>query len=53
MVHEAGTDSVAMAAFENLANQYRLPIRVSAMLSSRDPKFPGCVAEARPGDPPG
>ncbi len=48
MVHEAGTDSVAMAAFENLANQYRLPIRVSAMLSSRDPKFLGAWLKQGP-----
>jgi len=36
MVHEAGADSAATSAFENLANRYRLPIRVSLMLSSRD-----------------
>ena len=39
MVHEAGTDRATTAAYENLARRYQLPIRVSAMLSSRDPKF--------------
>jgi hypothetical protein len=36
MVHEAGADRVTAAAYENLANRYRLPIRVSLMLSARD-----------------
>lgn len=39
MVHEAGTDRATTAVLENLANRYQLPIRVSAMLSSRDQKF--------------
>ena len=39
MVHEAGTDRATTAAYENLANRYQLPIRVSAMLSSRNQKF--------------
>jgi predicted amidohydrolase YtcJ len=36
MVHEAGADSAAVAAFENLARRYQLPIRVSLMLDARD-----------------
>ncbi|MGH9461142.1 MAG: amidohydrolase, partial [Vicinamibacteria bacterium] len=36
MVHEAGANRVTAAAYENLANRYRLPIRVSLMLSARD-----------------
>jgi predicted amidohydrolase YtcJ len=36
MVHEAGANRVTVAAYENLANRYRLPIRVSVMLSARD-----------------
>jgi hypothetical protein len=36
MVHEAGANRATTAAYENLANRYRLPIRVSLMLSARD-----------------
>lgn len=36
MVHEAGADRATTEAYENLANRYRLPIRVSLMLSARD-----------------
>jgi len=36
MVHEAGADSATTAAYENLANRYQLPLRVSLMLSGRD-----------------
>jgi predicted amidohydrolase YtcJ len=36
MVDEAGADSATTEAYENLANRYRLPIRVSLMLSARD-----------------
>src|SRR5262245_31190833 len=35
-VHEAGADSRLMRAFESLAAEGKLPIRVYAMLSSRD-----------------
>ncbi len=37
MVHEAGVGSQAMAALQQLEAQNRLPIRVYAMLSLRDP----------------
>jgi predicted amidohydrolase YtcJ len=37
MVHEAGVGSQAMAALQSLEDQNRLPIRVYAMLSLRDP----------------
>lgn len=36
-VHEAGVGSQAMAALQQLEDQHRLPIRVYAMLSLRDP----------------
>jgi predicted amidohydrolase YtcJ len=36
-VHEAGVGSAAMAALQSLEDQNRLPIRVYAMLSLRDP----------------
>lgn len=36
-VHEAGAGSEAMAALQQLEDQHRLPIRVYAMLSLRDP----------------
>ena len=36
MVDEAGADAATTAAYERLANHYRLPIRVSVMLSARD-----------------
>ena len=36
-VHEAGAGSQAMAALQQLEDQHRLPIRVYAMLSLRDP----------------
>jgi len=36
MVGEAGVDSLALRALENLASQGRLPVRVYAMLSARD-----------------
>ena len=36
-VHEAGVGSQAMAALQQLKDQHRLPIRVYAMLSLRDP----------------
>ncbi|MEY4952201.1 MAG: hypothetical protein RL299_625, partial [Pseudomonadota bacterium] len=36
-VHEAGANSLAMATFQQLEDQGRLPIRVYAMLSLRDP----------------
>ena len=39
MVHEAGADSATTAAYENLANRYQLPLRVSLMLSGRDEKL--------------
>jgi hypothetical protein len=35
-VHEAGADSLEMAALESLAAEHKLPIRVYAMLSARD-----------------
>ena len=53
MVHEAGTDRATTAAYENLARRYQLPIRVSAMLSSRGPEVSEHVAEARSGNPGG
>ncbi|MCM0032134.1 amidohydrolase [Sandarakinorhabdus limnophila] len=37
MVHEAGVPSQAMAALQQLEDQNRLPIRVYALLSLRDP----------------
>ncbi|OYZ16384.1 MAG: hypothetical protein B7Y35_00060 [Sphingomonadales bacterium 28-64-96] len=37
MVHEAGVGSQAMAALQQLEDEKRLPIRVYAMLSLRDP----------------
>lgn len=36
-VHEAGVGAQAMAALQQLEDQHRLPIRVYAMLSLRDP----------------
>ncbi|MGH7539706.1 MAG: amidohydrolase, partial [Gemmatimonadota bacterium] len=39
MVHEAGADSALMDAFETLEREERLPIRVYAMLSARDPRL--------------
>ncbi|WP_353218413.1 amidohydrolase [Sandarakinorhabdus sp.] len=36
-VHEAGVPAQAMAALQQLEDQHRLPIRVYAMLSLRDP----------------
>ncbi|WP_156254648.1 amidohydrolase [Sandarakinorhabdus oryzae] len=36
-VHEAGVGSAAMAALQSLEDEHRLPIRVYAMLSLRDP----------------
>jgi predicted amidohydrolase YtcJ len=36
MVHETGANRVTATAYENLANRYRLPVRVSLMLSARD-----------------
>src|SRR5262245_64593028 len=35
-VHEAGADSRLMRAFESLAAEGKLPVRVYAMLSARD-----------------
>jgi predicted amidohydrolase YtcJ len=37
MVHEAGVPAQAMAALQSLEDEQRLPIRVYAMLSLRDP----------------
>ena len=39
MVHEAGLDSRELQALENLAADGRLPLRVYAMLSARDPEL--------------
>lgn len=36
MVHDAGVDALHLAAYQQLAAQSRLPIRVYAMLSARD-----------------
>lgn len=36
MVHDAGVDALHLAAYQQLAEQSRLPIRVYAMLSARD-----------------
>jgi predicted amidohydrolase YtcJ len=36
MVHDAGVDALHLAAYQQLAAQGRLPIRVYAMLSARD-----------------
>jgi hypothetical protein len=38
-VHEAGADRRAMTAFERLEAEARLPVRVYAMLSARDPEL--------------
>ncbi len=38
-VHEAGADGSLMAALESLEREGRLPIRVYAMLSGRDPEL--------------
>src|SRR5262249_27446078 len=38
-VHEAGADSRLMRAFEALEGEGKLPIRVYAMLSARDPEL--------------
>ena len=38
-VHEAGANSLALAAFQQLEDRGRLPIRVYAMLSLRDPQL--------------
>ena len=38
-LHEAGVDSRAMQAFEELEDEGKLPIRVYAMLSLRDPEL--------------
>ncbi len=39
MVHEAGLDGRQLQALENLAAEGRLPVRVYAMLSARDPEL--------------
>ncbi len=39
MVHEAGLDGRELQALENLAADGRLPLRVYAMLSARDPEL--------------
>src|SRR4030095_6344439 len=44
-VHEAGADSRLMRAFESLAAEGKLPVRVYAMLSARDAElWRACVA---------
>jgi predicted amidohydrolase YtcJ len=40
-VHEAGADSRLMRAFESLAGEGKLPVRVYAMLSARDAELCG------------